>query len=121
MEICSAQTSIPKSDALSMNSTNEPVDTSLLDFYRQYSSFTDPGEYAYLFANLPDTLPELCSLIKSQIIHPYADLPKYRELIPQERWNEAFIYPSVKSILEGLVSYDSSGFFCSLNYHYKMA
>ena len=23
-------------------------DSSLLDFYRQYSSFTDPGEYDYL-------------------------------------------------------------------------
>ena len=110
MEICSAQTSIHESDRLSMNNSNNPVDTSLLEFYRQYSSFTDPGEYAYLFANLPDSLPELCSLIKSQIIHPYDDLPKYHELIPQERWNEAFSYPSVKSILEGLVSYNSSGF-----------
>ena len=96
MEICSAQTSIPKS-----------VDTSLLDFYRQYSSFTDPGEYEYLYENLPDSLPELCSLIKSQFIHPYAELPKYREQIPKERWNELFNFPSVNSILEGLQSYDS--------------
>ena len=110
MEICSAQTSIHESDRLSMNNSNNPVDTSLLEFYRQYSSFTDPGEYAYLFANLPDSLPELCRLLKSQIIHPYDDLPKYRELIPQERWNEAFSYPSVKSILESLVSYNSAGF-----------
>ncbi len=98
MGICSAQTSIPKS-----------VDTSLLDFYRQYSSFTDPGEYEYLYENLPDSLPELCSLIRSQFIHPYAELPKYREQIPKERWNELFNFPSVNSILEGLQSYDSSG------------
>jgi hypothetical protein len=110
IKICSAQTTIHESDRLSMNNSNNPVDTSLLEFYRQYSLFTDPGEYSYLFANLPDSLPELCTLIKSQIIHPYSDLPKYRELIPQERWNEAFSYPSVKSILAGLVSYDSSGF-----------
>ncbi len=109
MEICSAQTGILKSDALSMNSTNESVDTSLLDFYRQYSSFTDPGEYEYLYENLPDSLPELCSLIKSQFIHPYAELPKYREQIPKERWNESFMYPTVKSVLEGLQSHDSSG------------
>src|SRR4030042_682037 len=25
---------------------------SVLDFYKQYSSFTDPGEYAYLYKNL---------------------------------------------------------------------
>jgi hypothetical protein len=110
IETCGAQTGNPNSNVLPMNSTRDAVDTSLLDIYRQYSVFTDPGKYAYLFANLPDSLPELCSLIKSQIIHPYNDLPKYRELIPQERWNEAFSYPDVQSILEGLVTYDSSGF-----------
>lgn len=89
--------------------TYEKADNSVLNFYRQYSSFTDPGEYEYLYENLPDSLPELCSLIRSQFIHPYAELQKYRELIPKERWNEMFRYPSVKSILEGLVSYDSSG------------
>jgi len=82
---------------------------SVLNFYKQYSSFTDPGEYAYLYKNLPDSLPELCLLIKSQFIHPYAELPKYRELIPKERWNEYINYPTVKSILEGLVTYNSSG------------
>jgi sulfatase modifying factor 1 len=82
---------------------------SVLDFYRQYSSFTDPGEYEYLYKNLPDSLPELCNLIKSQFIHPYAELPKYSEQIPKERWNEYIKYPTVKSILEGLLSYNSSG------------
>ncbi len=81
----------------------------LLDFYRQYSQFTDPGEYVYLYENLPDSLPELCNLIRSQFIHPYAQLPKYREQIPKERWKEMFRYPCVKSILEGLTSYDSAG------------
>ena len=82
---------------------------SVLDFYRQYSSFTEPGEYEYLYENLPDSLPELCSLIKSQFIHPYAELPKYREQIPKDRWKEMYRYPGVKSTLEGLVSYDPSG------------
>lgn len=88
---------------------NEKTDNAVLDFYCQYSEFTDPGEYAYLYENLPDSLPELCSLIRSQFIHPYAELPKYREQIPKERWNEMMNYPSVKSILEGLISYDSTG------------
>jgi len=87
----------------------EKADHSVLNFYRQYSPFTDPGEYAYVYANLPDSLPALCSLIKSQFIHPYEELNAYRELIPRERWNEMYRYPSVKSILEGLVLYDSSG------------
>jgi len=89
--------------------TYEQADSSVLNLYCQYSSFTDPGEYAYLYADLPDSLPELCSLIKSQFIHPYGELNKYREQIPKERWNEMYSYPSVKSILEGLLSYDSSG------------
>jgi len=89
--------------------TSKQADNSVLNFYRNYSSFTDPGEYAYLYENLPDSLPALCSLIKSQFIHPYGELNNYREQIPKERWNEMFTYPSVKSILEGLLSYDSSG------------
>ena len=85
------------------------TDGSVLNFYRQYSEFTAPGDYEYLYENLPDSLPELCNLIKSQFIHPYDELPKYREQIPKERWNEALKYPTVKSILEGLLSYNSSG------------
>jgi hypothetical protein len=84
---------------------------SVLDFYKQYSTFTDLGEYAYLYKNLPDSLPELCRLIKSQFIHPFSELPQYRNQIPKERWDEWItIYPTVKSILKGLLSYDSSGF-----------
>ena len=84
--------------------------TSLLKFYCQFSSYTDPGEYAYLYKKLPDSLPELCHLIKSQFIHPIAELPQYGEQIPKERWNETEKYATVKSILEGLVSYDPRGF-----------
>ena len=82
---------------------------SVLDFYCQYSIFTDPGAYEYLYKNLPDSLPELCRLIRSQFIHPYAELPKYQDQIPKERWNEMLNYSSVKSILEGLISYDTAG------------
>jgi formylglycine-generating enzyme len=82
---------------------------SVLEFYKQYSSFTDPGEYAYLYKNLPDSLPELCSLIRSQFIHPFAELPIYRDQIPVERGDESVKYPTVNSILKGLLSYDSSG------------
>jgi len=82
---------------------------SVLEFYKLYSSLTDPGEYVYLYENLPDSLPELCSLIKSQFIHPNAELAEYRKQIPEERWNELIKYPTVKSILEGLLYYDSRG------------
>lgn len=50
-----------------------------LDFYLQYGAYTEPGKYEYLFKNLPDSIPLLCNLIKSQIIHPYSELPDYWE------------------------------------------
>lgn len=106
MQLCFAQ----KSNTQSVTTKfNETVDTSILSFYCQYSSFTNPGEYEYLYENLPDSLTALCSLIKSQFIHPYAELQKYKEQIPKERWREMFHYSSVKSILEGLHNYDSLG------------
>ena len=86
--------------------TNKDV----LDFYIEYSAYTDPGEYAYLYKDLPESLPELCSLIKSQFIHPIGELQAYKDQIPKERWNEITEYPTVKSILKGLQSYDSRGF-----------
>jgi formylglycine-generating enzyme required for sulfatase activity len=110
MGISFAQNNSQKTDGQIQKYVFNKNSTSVLDFYRQYSSFTDPGEYAYLYKNLPDSLPELCSLIKSQFIHPVAELPIYRDQIPKERWNETVKYTTVKSILKGLVTYDSRGF-----------
>ena len=99
----------PQNPELNLPTKFNKDSISVLDFYRQYSSFTEPGEYEYLYENLPDSLPELCSLVRSQFVHPYAHLPRVRNQFPKERWNETGKYPSVKTILEGLVSYDSSG------------
>jgi len=104
-----AQNSTQKPDVLVQKSKFNKDSVSVLDFYRQYSMYTNPGEYVYLYKNLPDSLPELCNLIRSQFIHPYSELPKYRDLIPKERWNEYVNYPTVQSILEGLVTFNSSG------------
>ncbi len=109
MELSCAQNNSQKVDGQILKNTFSKDDIQALNFYRQYSSFTDPGEYKYLYKNLPDSLPELCSLIRSQFIHPYEELPKYREQIPKERWDETLKYPTVKSILKGLLSYDSRG------------
>ena len=110
MEFGCAENSTPKPDGQILKNKFNKDSISVLDFYRQYSSFTNPGEYGYVYKNLPDSLSELCSLIKSQFIHPYAELPQYREQIPKERWNyESLKYPTVNSILKGLLSYDSRG------------
>ncbi len=106
-----AQNGPQKPDGQILKNTFNKDSISVLDFYRQYSPYTDPGEYAYLYKNLPDSLPALCSLIKSQSIHPFAELPQYRDRIPKERWNEWLTtFPTVQSILKGLLSYDSRGF-----------
>lgn len=108
MELSFAQSNTQKSDEKVLKNTFQ--DNLLeIDFYRQYSLFTDPGEYAYLYEGLPDSLPELTNLIKSQFIHPIVELPKYRNQIPEERGDESVKYPTVKSILEGLLAYDSRG------------
>ena len=110
MQFNCAQNSSQKSDGQILKNTFNKDSISVLDFYRQYSSFTAPGEYEYLYKNLPDSLPELCSLVKSQFIHPIVELPQYRDQIPKERWNETEKYTTVKSVLQGLLSYDSRGF-----------
>jgi hypothetical protein len=81
MDFCCAQNNTNMS-GIQIPNTVVKDEAGLLDFYRQCSPFTDPGEYAYLYKNLPDSLPELCKLIRSQFIHPFAELPQYREQIP---------------------------------------
>jgi hypothetical protein len=91
------------------NKQLQSVDNKILEFYRQYGFYTNPGEYEPMFANLPDSLTAICKLIKSQLIHPIADLPKYRDLIPKERSYEDLKYPTVESILAGLKQYNPDG------------
>lgn len=76
--------------------------------YTNFSKYTDPGKYAYLYKNLPDSLSELCEIIKSQLIHPL-DVDPYADVIPPNRYFEDFQYPTVKTMLAGLMKLDPSG------------
>jgi hypothetical protein len=58
MDFCCAQNNTNMS-GIQIPNTVVKDEAGLLDFYRQCSPFTDPGEYAYLYKNLPDSLPEL--------------------------------------------------------------
>ena len=95
---------------LSVNTASAQQDTqkSILTFYCQQTEYTDPGEFAYLFENLPESIDELCDLIKCQLVHP-ADLPYYSGIFPSDRQWEDEQYPGVKEILAGLLEYDSRG------------
>ena len=84
-------------------------DESVLDFYRHYSTYTDPGEYEYLYKNLPDSLTELCQLVRSQFMHIVAEYPSYKDKMPSDKRYDINKYTTAKSILEGLQNYDSTG------------
>ena len=96
---------------------NERVDDSVLQFNRQLGTYTDPGKYKHLYKGLPDSLPEVCQVVRSQTIHPFAELPRFRDQGPTERWieslrnpwHESLKYPTVESILGGLQSFDPAG------------
>jgi sulfatase modifying factor 1 len=92
-----------------LKNDNGQADSSICNFYRKYSPYTDPKDLKYLYKNLPDSLSELCRLIKSQTIHPWIELPMYRDQIPEKRTNEELKFPTVESILKGLLFYDSLG------------
>jgi len=89
---------------------NSPIDVnSLPDIYRQFSVYTDPCEYAHLYEGLPKSLNELCRLIKCQFIHPFEAKP-FAKVIPAQRQKLGDpIYPTVRTLLEGLLEYDPNG------------
>lgn len=86
--------------------TNEK---SALDFYCQYSSFTNPGKYKNLYEDLPDSLPELCQLIHKQFMHIVTEYPSYKNLMPGESQYDITKYSTIESILETLFQKDPNG------------
>jgi len=94
--------------------SNEPKETqfnnikNIFDFYTNYSNYTDPREYAYLYKSLPDSLLELCELIKCQFIHP-VDIGSYRDIIPANRHYEDPKFQTAEKLLAGLLELDPNG------------
>jgi hypothetical protein len=80
----------------------------MLEFYRHYSYYTDPGEHVAMYHDLPSSLPELCGLIKAQLIHP-SELPRYRDVLAPEKASEDGNYQTVKNILAGLAAANPAG------------
>jgi hypothetical protein len=78
------------------------------DFYLSQTDRTDPGEYSYVFDNLPESYDALCGIIKEQLIHP-VEIGPYSDIIPEERHYEDAEYLTVGEMLAGLMAYDSTG------------
>lgn len=97
-----------QSICFSVPSSQTEVQDTVLDFYRRFSVDTDPGEHTKLYLGLPESLEELCRLIKCQLIHPFQAQPYAHVLTPERRFDEQK-YTTVKAMLAGLVSYDPNG------------
>lgn len=80
----------------------------VLEYYKEYSEYTNPGKYEYLYKNLPDDLPGLFEIIKKQLIHPVA-IAEFSDSIPYSRKGEEYYYPTAADICAGLLSRNKDG------------
>ena len=80
----------------------------ILDYYSNQSMVSSPSKYAYTYDGLPESIDELCSLIKCQLIHP-VEIGDLKDKLPKDRHYEDPKYPTVEKILEGLLKYDERG------------
>jgi len=80
----------------------------VLDKHIEFSQYTDPGELGYLYDDLPESIEEVCNLIKKQLIHPF-DVNKFSDKIPGGRVFEDREIPSVVQMLAELLTRDKNG------------
>jgi hypothetical protein len=83
-----------------------------LQRYLEYSNYTTPGEFEYLYDNLPKDIENICDLIKIQLIHPF-DIEKFGDAIPKERAYEDRSIPTVEQMLKELLARDNKGLVAS--------
>ena len=79
-----------------------------LDFYREHGKHTDPGEYAELFAGLPESLQGMCDWINTQLIHP-AVIKRFADVLPEGRTREDADFYSVQDMLRELAIRNPQG------------
>ncbi|MFA5932801.1 MAG: transglutaminase-like domain-containing protein [Microgenomates group bacterium] len=98
------------------------MDKKILDFYLQFSEYTNPGLYQeLLLKNLPDNIKEIGLLVRKQLIHRatlkngntgsnkdlrYGDMTK----VPWYRQAEDDIFPTVSAMITELFRRDPRGF-----------
>ena len=83
-------------------------DSIVLRYARSFSRYTDPGEYARYFASIPDSISDVCRLIKSQLIHPAAR-ERFKGQLPEDRTDEDRRFITVVDMLEALLERNASG------------
>jgi hypothetical protein len=78
---------------------------SILSFYRTQSPLSDPGEYAFLYDDLPDDLEQLFKIINGVLIHAYDARDTYNPTSVQRR--EKFLR-TIRQRLERIIELDPS-------------
>jgi len=84
----------------------------ILNYYSQFSQYTDPGLYKDLFKVLPDEIESIGSLVLAQLIHRY-DLDNIASGITKSPWYrqcEDDNFPTVAAILAELYRRNRAGF-----------
>ena len=76
----------------------------LISNYRQFDPSTDPGQYIYMYKDLPESLGDLCDLIQKQLVHPWDGSPQ-----PEGRKYEPRNNYRVKDILAQLDQMNRAG------------
>jgi len=76
-----------------------------INFYCMQSTLTDPGQYAYLFDDLPENIPDLCEVLRNLFMH-YADVELHSFPATPIRYAE-MDNRSVTNILACILKYDS--------------
>ncbi|MBA2287319.1 MAG: transglutaminase domain-containing protein [Ktedonobacteraceae bacterium] len=65
--------------------------TQVLQYYREHTTFTDPGKYAALYKELPRDVPGLARVVQGLLIPPYGELLRNQYHVdPEEIDNEPF-------------------------------
>ncbi len=72
--------------------------------YNKFDASTDPGEYVYLYKDLPASLDSLCDLVQNQLVHPWNGGPQ-----PQSRKYEPRKNYRVANMLKQLVQMNPAG------------
>lgn len=77
-----------------------------IEFFRSHSPFTDPGDYKYLYLDLPDEIPQLVEMIQGQLMHRKVAASLGGTLTRESR--REIHLRTIQERLEKIISLDSS-------------
>jgi len=106
--MCLAAVSIVVAASRSNGGEGDRPSDNVPDRHLGYSSYTDPGEHVRLYDDLPESLHDLCALIKTQLIHPF-EVEQFAGDIPEDHMYGDEKLPTVSLMLEELLKRDGRG------------